>query len=201
MPVPSTVATSFASLPPAAAWRHVDARDGFESVFLSHQPEGARITGRTCGVEYEQVWDVGYVIDVDARWRTIRAEVRSRTADGDARTLIESTGDGSWRMDGEPAPALDGSYDVDLESSACTNLLPVHRLELSVGESAESPAVYVRAPSLAVERLDQTYRRIDDDGSDQRYAYLAPRFGADFVLPYDAAGLVLDYPGLAVRVV
>jgi hypothetical protein len=113
--------------------------------------------------------------------------------------VIESVADGQWTIDGAPAPALDGLLDVDLESSACTNLLPVRRLRLGIGEAADAPAVYVRAPALQAERLDQSYRRIED-GSGERYAYLAARFDADFVLPYDASGLVLDYPRLAVRI-
>jgi uncharacterized protein len=191
-------------LPPSAAWRHVEARDGFESVFFTQfvapDAAGARIEGRTCGLEAGEVWDIGYVLDVDDQWRTQRARVRSRWVGGTAETVIESVGSGRWTVDGAAAPALDGLADVDLESSACTNLLPVRRLGLGVGEAADAPAVYVRAPALQVERLDQSYRRLADDGTGERYAYLAARFDADFVLPYDAAGLVLDYPFLAVRV-
>ncbi len=46
-----------------------------------------------------------------------------------------------------------------------------------------------------VERLDQTYRRLDD----RRYDYTSE--GGDFraVLDYDAAGLIVNYPGIAVR--
>lgn len=194
------------SLPPSAAWRHVEARDGFEAVFFRQGAGGARIEGRTCGLEDGVTWDVGYVLDVDDRWRTRRAHIRSRWAAGAAERVIESVADGRWTVDGVPAPTLDGLLDIDLESSACTNLLPVRRLGLRVGEAADAPALYVRAPDLRVERLDQSYERTDDGIDDStgergaRYAYRAPRFDADFVLPYDAGGLVLDYPGLAVRV-
>jgi uncharacterized protein len=190
---------AYEHLPPSAAWRHVEARDGFEVVFFGRGPAGARIEGRTCGLEYGEAWDVGYVIDVGDRWRTRRAEVRSRWAGGDRQTVIEAVAEGSWTVDGVAAPLLDGVLDVDLEASACTNLLPVHRLGLRVGGAADAPAAYVRAPGLEVERLEQSYRRLDD-APGERYAYVAERFGADFVLPYDRAGLVFDYPGLAVRV-
>jgi hypothetical protein len=150
-------------------------------------------------VEDGQVWDVGYVIDVDKRWRSTTAVVRGRSAAGIVETFIKSDGDGRWHVDGRPAPQLDGCLDVDLESSACTNTLPVHRLGLEIGDAVDAPAVYVRAPSLAVERLDQSYRRIQDrDG--QRYDYAAPRFNVAVVLVFDEAGLVTDYPGLAVRI-
>ena len=89
--------------------------------------------------------------------------------------------------------------DVDLESSALTNALPVHRLSLPVGARATAPAAYVRALNLSVERLEQWYIRIPDDGDWQRYEYAAPTFNFTARLLFDDAGLVLDYPGIAVR--
>ena len=61
--------------------------------------------------------------------------------------------------------------------------------------------MYVRAPSLAVERLEQRYARLPDEGGRRRYDYEGPAFGYRDVLVYDEVGLVLDYPGLAERVV
>jgi hypothetical protein len=113
---------------------------------------------------------------------------------------LEADDSGRWRVDGVAAPHLDGCLDVDLESSSCTNTLPIHRLRLAVGQEAEAPAAYVRALGLEVERLEQRYARIEDDGTRQRFDYTAPVFDYEGRLVYDAAGLVLDYPGIAVRV-
>jgi hypothetical protein len=52
---------------------------------------------------------------------------------------------------------------------------------------------------LGVERLEQRYERLQDDDERQRYGYSAPRFEFSCELLYDATGLVLDYPGIAVR--
>jgi hypothetical protein len=57
----------------------------------------------------------------------------------------------------------------------------------------------VRVPDLSAERLDQDYARIADEGTCQRYDYAAPAFGFSCRLRYDPSGLVLDYPGIAVR--
>jgi len=51
-----------------------------------------------------------------------------------------------------------------------------------------------------VERLEQTYMRAADEASGQRYDYAAPAFGLAARLVYNESGLVLDYPGIAVRV-
>ncbi|MGH8826930.1 MAG: putative glycolipid-binding domain-containing protein, partial [Jiangellaceae bacterium] len=87
-----------------------------------------------------------------------------------------------------------------LEASAFTNALPVNRLGLEAGERAEAPAAYVRALDLRVERLEQSYARLPDDGKRSRYDYRSPAFEFAAVLTYDRFGLILDYPGIAVRV-
>jgi hypothetical protein len=184
---------------PAAAWRHHDARDGFEVVFVRTEPQGLGLEGQTAAVEAGEAWTVSYSILVDASWTTQRVHVAGRSAAGRRELTLERDRAGAWLIDGGAAPQLEGCLDVDLESSAVTNALPVHRLGLSIGESAEAPAAYVRASDLAVERLEQSYVRMEDDAGRQRYAYAAPRFGYSGELVYDAYGLVFDYPGLATR--
>ena len=187
-------------LPAAAAWRHLDARDGFEVVFPRREPDGYRIEGHSTAVEGGEAWGIRYSISLDGSWATRSAHVVGRSARGEREVRLEGDGHGVWRVDGSPAPQLAGCLDVDLEASAFTNAFPVHRLNLRVGEEADAPAAYVRALDLEVERLEQRYVRLPDDGDRSRYDYAAPAFDYRAVLLYDAFGLVLDYPGLAVRV-
>jgi uncharacterized protein len=186
--------------PPAfAAWQHRDARDGFEVVFLNPGADGYRLDGTTTAVEDDQAWTVQYTIDLASGWTTQSARVVGRSLAGSQELRVHADGAGRWHVNGALAPELDGCLDVDLESSALTNAFPVHRLRLEIGEQAEAPAAYVRALDLRVERLEQRYLRLDDDRTRQRYRYSAPRFGFECVLSYDAHGLVVDYPGIAVR--
>ena len=187
-------------LPATAAWRHLGARDGSEVVFLSREPDGYRIEGHSAAVEEDEVWGVRYAITLDATWTTRSAHVAGQSALGSHEVRLECDGTGEWHVDGNPAPALAGCLDVDLEASAFTNAFPVHRLALEIGEKAEAPAAYIRASDLRIERLEQSYARLPDDGARSRYDYAAPRFDSRLELVYDAFGLVLDYPGLAVRV-
>jgi uncharacterized protein len=191
----SVAAVSFDPLPHSAAWRHRDAREGFEVVFFG----GHRLAGHTSAVETGEAWAVEYAIEVDAGWITQRARIRSRSRAGSREVKLEHDGRGGWTVDGVPAPQLAGCLDVDLEASALTNALPVHRLDLSVGSEAKAPAVYVRALDAAVERLEQSYRREPDGREGARFAYAAPAFDVRCELRYDRHGLVLDYPGIAER--
>jgi hypothetical protein len=110
--------------------------------------------------------------------------------------VIVADGRGGWQVDGVTSPELQGCLDLDLEASAMTNMLPIHRLSLSDGREASAPAVYVPTAGLPVHRLDQTYSRIDE----RSYDYAAPAFDFHCRLVYDEHGLILDYPGIATRV-
>lgn len=191
---------SFLPPPETACWQHREARAGFEVAYFHPVGDGWRIDGTTAAIEDAQTWVVTYGIELDAAWATRSAHITTRTTRGQHQTRLESDGAGRWRIDGALASHLDGCMDIDLESSAMTNALPVHRLRLPIGSRADAPAAYVRASSLTVERLEQTYLRIPDDATGQRYDYAAPAFDFTCRLAYDAGGLVVDYPGIAVRV-
>ena len=186
-------------VPEAAARRLVDAHVGFEVVFIRREGDGYRVDGHSTGVEEGEAWGVQYSVALDGSWITRSARVVARSASGVAEVVLEADGVGGWAVDGNPAMELAGCLDVDLEGSAFTNAVPVHRLGLELGRRAEAPAAYVRAPSLRVERLEQSYVRLEDDGERQRYAYASPRFDYEDELTYDEHGFVLDYPGIATR--
>jgi len=190
----------FGEMPTSAAWRHHGAREGFEAAFFDAESAGYRLTGHTAATEAGRAWAVRYVISLDDRWITRTAQIWGRSLDGEREVTIEGDGTGRWRVNGANAPDLDGCLEVDLESSASTNSIPVHRLDLAVDQSADAPAVYVRAYDLGVERLEQQYRRLTDEGDHQRYSYRAPSFDFEARLVYDTAGLVLKYPDIAARV-
>ena len=187
-----------APLPEQAAWRHHTARDAVEVVRLATLADGRRLRGTVTGVEEAVPWALSYDVDVDARWRSRRAEVRSLLPGDAAAVVLEQDADGRWRVDGAERPDLDGCVDVDLEGSAMTNTLPAHRLDLV--ERTPGPAAYVRL-DLSVHRLEQWYGpSVPEPGGSLLVAYDAPQFDARFDLRYDASGLVVDYPFLATRV-
>jgi hypothetical protein len=190
---------SFLPPPATACWLHREARSGFEVAYFRGQEDGWAVDGTTAAVEDAQTWIVTYSIRLDTAWATRSARIVARTAAGLRETLLEVDQTGRWLVDDGPAPYLDGCRDVDLESSAMTNALPVHRLGLPAGGQADAPAAYVRALDLSVDRLEQAYRRIADEGARQRYDYAAPAFDFTSRLVYDESGLVLDYPGVARR--
>jgi uncharacterized protein len=185
-------------LPGAAAWRHHTARTGFEVVFVSVTDAGFFFEGESTAVEEGRPWSVRYKLHLDPDWRLRTAHVAGHSASGHTERVIEHDGTGWW-VDGRQEPWLHDCADLDLEASALTNAFPVHRLGLTVGESADAPAAWVRAVDLGVEPLRQRYRRLPDHDADTRYDYTAPDLDFQAQLVYDASGLVVDYPGIASR--
>ena len=96
---------------------------------------------------------------------------------------------GVWNLNGLKVSEVDGCLDVDLNFSPSTNLLPIRRLGLNVGQESAVRAAWLRFPAFKLEPLDQTYRRIDQ----RRYRYESA--GGRFVgeLDVDEAGLVIRY--------
>jgi uncharacterized protein len=187
-------------LPATAAWRHRDARVGFEVLFLKHENDRYHLAGHATAVEDGEAWGIRYALTLDSNWATRSAHIVGRSALGEYEIRLASDAAGRWRVDGKPMARLNGCVDVDLEASVCTNALPVNRLKLEVGEAADATAAYVRARDLQVERLEQRYERLSNADERARYDYNAPRFDFRTALVYDQFGLVLDYPGIAVRV-
>lgn len=191
---------SFMDLPASAAWRHSGSRDGYEAVFLRTDDTGHHLDGHTVATEGHHPWVVRYAITLNERWMTKAAQVWAWSHLGSHTVQVDTNRAGQWSVNGSVAPELEGCLDVDLESSCCTNTIPIHRLQLGVGQAADAPAAYIRALDLSVHRLEQRYSRLDDEPSRQRYDYHAPGFEFTAVLVYDESGLVVEYPGIGSRV-
>ena len=66
-------------------------------------------------------------------------------------------------IDGRIRPDLDGCTDVDLGWSPITNVIPMRRLGLRVGDSVELLAAWVRFPELDVVANRQRYTRVTEN--------------------------------------
>jgi len=96
-----------------------------------------------------------------------------------------------WTLNGAECPNVAGCIDLDMNFSPSTNLLPIRRLGLGIGQEATARAAWLRFPSFALEPLDQLYRRIGE--STYRYESAGGAFVAD--LEVNGAGFVIRYPG------
>jgi uncharacterized protein len=168
------------------AFRHLGVRDGFEVVWFAPP---TLLRGGSTFIEDGAGHHICYDIMLAADGSTSAATIRSLE-----RTVTLARVGGVWTVDDIERPDLADCPDIDLESSAVTNALPIARLSLAVGETGRALAAWVRA-DLTVERLEQTYTRLDE----HRYDYISHYDDLRVVLEYSDDGLILDYPGIAAR--
>lgn len=137
-----------------------------------------------------------YRIRCDPSWRLRSAEIGLV---GGARKLeLTSDGAGNWTDGrGKKIPRLKGAIDIDISATPFTNTLPIQRLKLRAGQSADLVAAYVLAPALSLTTDPQRYTRLKKG---QRYRYES--LDSDFTreIEVDRHGLVKTYPGLFRRV-
>ncbi len=132
---------------------------------------------------------VRYKVVCDSQWETRVAEVEMKTG-ATTRTLQLTVDERRrWRMGEDELRLVRGCYDVDLSVTPSTNVLPIRRLNLPVGESMEVTAAWVRFPELTVEPLAQKYIHV----AENRYWYQSDSSDKIWDLEVDDLGLVRRY--------
>jgi len=169
-------------------WRRRDV-PGHEAARLDSDNGLWKLSGSAVFAYQRQSCRLDYRILCDAAWRTSSARVAGWVGTDPIDIEIAAESDGRWRFNGEVAAQVSGCVDLDLNFSPSTNLLPIRRLALAVGQEAVVRAAWLRFPSFQLEPLEQLYRRIAE--RTYRYESAGGRFTAD--LEVDAAGFVLRY--------
>jgi hypothetical protein len=174
-------------------WRRLDV-PGREEARLEQTAEGWRLTGRIEADEASVRAQLTYVIDCERDWRTRRAVVTGSASGAPIRFELAADGHGHWTLNGAPLPVVEGALDIDLGFTPATNLLPIRRLGLAVGQRADVRTAWLRFPELRVEALEQSYRR----EAARVFRYDAVVDGEQFQarLDTDEFGRVLLYEGL-----
>ncbi|HEY3134148.1 MAG TPA: putative glycolipid-binding domain-containing protein, partial [Gemmatimonadaceae bacterium] len=141
-------------------WRRIDI-PGHEYCRLVESPAGARMSGIAL-VSHDNVPSyIGYEVECDVMWHALRCSVKASVGEQHMDLDIRRQGK-RWMLNGMDAPAVSGADDIDLGFSPSTNLLPIRRLGLKIGESAAVRAAWVKFPEFSLELLEQTYTRVDD---------------------------------------
>lgn len=133
---------------------------------------------------------LNYQVRCDAAWRTLSASVEGWLGDRVIDLQIRTDPDGHWWLNEVGQSDVTGCTDVDLNFSPSTNLLPIRRLSLKIGEAANVKAAWLRFPGFELEQLPQQYRRLDE--TTYRYESAGGKFVTD--LKVNSSGFVINYP-------
>ena len=173
---------------------------GLEHFFLQRGEEEITADGIVIGIEENVAFRIRYQINCDLRWHVRKVVVKS--LDENVRTIgFVSDGFGHWTNEsGNLMSELDGCLDVDITATPFTNTLPIRRLSLTSGESAEIKVVYFTIPEMQVSVDPQRYTCLETSSDGGKYKFESLDSGFTAVITVDADGLVEDYPELFKRV-
>lgn len=132
---------------------------------------------------------VQYVLRLSPTWR-VRQFMLFRDVD-EPDLWLATDGHNRWgEVNGAHRPELDGCVDVALACSPFPVTLPIRRLPLEVGDSAEMPVATIDVETLAVDVVTRRYERVGElrwrvtDGT-----------GEPTEFDVDEHGIVIDQPG------
>lgn len=135
-----------------------------------------------------------YALVLGRDWRC--HELTASINDGRSLTLRRTSNNHWYTGDNEEVIFLRAAIDVDLSITPSTNSLPINRLRLAAGESAEIAVCYVEFPQLSASLERQRYTRLS--GTAYLFEGLNSNFSREITVVSN--GLVTTYPGLFVRV-
>lgn len=169
--------------------KRVDDIDSLEYLHMTEAANEYNLSGTIVRLLNNIPTRITYQVVTDSYWRTkvVMIHQEHGTAMSDAHLSV--TESRQWLTNGQAVPNTHGIFDIDLEVTPATNTLPIRRLNLQVGESAEVSALWVRFPSLTLERLEQRYTRL----APNQYRYEALSIGFETLLDVDDVGLVTHY--------
>ena len=165
---------------------------GHEACRLFSQGSHWHLEGTAVFSHEKQPCRLDYQVDCDNAWRTLSAEVEGWLGNTTVGIQIKTDPAQHWWLNGVEQPDLIGCVDIDLNFSPSTNLLPIRRMNLAIGETAEVRAAWLRFPSFRLELLPQRYHRLDE--TTYRYESADGQFVAD--LKVNRSGFVVEYPGI-----
>lgn len=163
---------------------------------IIEHPKSYRIEGKIVLLLEDQPTFVDYQVKCNLKWETVWATINQIHGSQRQRLVVLHPQSRGWFTNGTGVAFPEDVQDIDLEISPATNTLPIRRLNLGVGQSAEVSAVWVRFPSLKLELLRQRYTRLDAN----HYHYEAPVLNFTARLEVDDEGVIVDYEGLWRRV-
>jgi hypothetical protein len=170
-------------------WRNLFC-PGTEYCTLSPTAQGWMLHGAVIvALKKSQPVRFAYEIRCDSRWQTRRVQVRVTRGARETTLSLRVDARQRWWQGSRELRRLRGCHDVDLFFSPSTNTLPVRRLRLRLGDSAEVTAAWISSEKFVIRRLQQRYTRV----ARNRYLYESAT-GFRTEITVDASGLVVHYP-------
>lgn len=178
-------------------WKATDEL-GLEHLQLSESQNEIIADGTIIRVENQTSFRVRYQIRCDARWQVREVKIDLLGAN-DKSIRLKSDGAGHWTdAEDNRLPVFDGCLEMDISATPFTNTLPIRRLRLEQGESANIEVVYLSLPGLTVQKSKQRYTCLEKAEGREFYLFeeLGVFKGFNAEIAVDERGFVTEYPNL-----
>lgn len=153
----------------AARWE--SAEHGHD-VSLRWENEGWTATG------HDAAHQVDYVVRLTAQWQVSQFLLFRDLEEADL--WLGTDGHGRWgEVNGAHRPDLDGATDLALASSPFMHTIPIRRLPLLVGHTAEISVLHVDVETLGVVPSLVRYERLTERGWRHTHAGAVAEFDVD----------------------
>ena len=133
---------------------------------------------------------LAYSVVCDAHWITSVSRISGWVGDKPVDIAVRVDVDRKWWLNGHEYTGVEGCIDLDLNFTPSTNLLPIRRLGLEIGQETWVTAAWLRFPEFRLEPLAQLYRRTT--AKTYHYESAGGRFVAE--IQTNEIGFVTDYP-------
>ena len=159
-----------------------------EHFVLENKPAGHVLEGFIVGIMEKKPFNLHYRITCDPKWQTRHAEITA--TNGQQRKQLNLAVDQKyrWLQDSREISRVRGAREIDINVTPSTNMLPIKRLHLGPGKSAEITTAWVQFPKMTITLGQQTYTNLGH----RTYRYESKRFKTEIKL--DQHGIVENYP-------
>lgn len=164
------------------AWHHEDGESA-EAVTIRWDNEAWTVSGRLAEARVE------YVLRLSPSWRVRQFLLFRDLPEPDL--WLATDGHGRWgEINGAHRTELDGIDDIDVGGAVFPVTVPIRRLPLAVGDSAEVPVITVDHDTLAVVPAQRRYTRLGE------HRWRRWRSETDHTDEFDVDdhGVIVDHP-------
>ena len=178
-------------MPDMILWRRLDL-PGHDLGRLTRRDDGWELSGTAVFSHDRRPCKLDYLVLCASDWQTRAARISGVIGNRHVALRVSVDRERKWYLDDVECPAVAGCIDIDLGFTPATNLLPIRRLSLPIGQGTEVRAAWLPFPWLMLEPLPQVYRREDQ----HTYRYEAGDGAFVRRLEVNDVGFVTHYPGL-----
>jgi len=149
------------------------------------------------GSYQHDVYRVAYKLIINNKWQLTSVEINSLVNNKETNYHLRSDGTGNWTSHNIETAKFKGCIDIDISLTPFTNTLPINRLNLADGQSAQIKVLYFNLLEQQLKPLHQQYTCLSS--TEYKYENIPNDFEA--IITIDEQGLVVNYPQLFTKTV